>query len=140
MSAPLIELHGLSRRYVLGDQELYALRDIDLEIHAGEMVALMGASGSGKSTLLNILGCLDRPSSGVYRVDGRETTSLDATELAALRRDRFYSRAPTERATPFAWNASSESATPRYSIATRKGSFAAPRADDAFRVQTMPFA
>jgi macrolide transport system ATP-binding/permease protein len=89
MSAPLIELHGLSRRYVLGDQELYALRDIDLEIHAGEMVALMGASGSGKSTLLNILGCLDRPSSGVYRVDGRETTSLDPVELAALRRDRF---------------------------------------------------
>ena len=89
MSAPLIELHGLSRRYVVGDQELYALRDIDLEIRAGEMVALMGASGSGKSTLLNILGCLDRPSSGVYRVDGRETTSLDATELAALRRDRF---------------------------------------------------
>ncbi len=71
MSAPLIELHGLSRRYVLGDQELYALRDIDLEIRAGEMVALMGASGSGKSTLLNILGCLDRPSSGVYRIDGR---------------------------------------------------------------------
>ena len=89
MSAPLIELHGLSRRYVVGDQELYALRDIDLEIRAGEMVALMGASGSGKSTLLNILGCLDQPSSGVYRVDGRETTSLDATELAALRRDRF---------------------------------------------------
>ena len=89
MSAPLIELHGLSRRYVLGDQELYALRDIDLEIRAGEMVALMGASGSGKSTLLNILGCLDRPSSGVYRVDGRETTSLDPVELAALRRDRF---------------------------------------------------
>jgi macrolide transport system ATP-binding/permease protein len=89
MSAALIELHGLSRRYMVGGQELYALRDIDLEIRAGEMVALMGASGSGKSTLLNILGCLDRPSSGVYRVDGRETTSLDTTELAALRRDRF---------------------------------------------------
>jgi macrolide transport system ATP-binding/permease protein len=89
MSAPLIELHGLSRRYVVGGQELYALRDVDLEIRAGEMVALMGASGSGKSTLLNILGCLDRPSSGVYRVEGRETTSLDVAELAALRRDRF---------------------------------------------------
>jgi macrolide transport system ATP-binding/permease protein len=89
MSAPLIELHGLSRRYVLGDQELYTLRDIDLEIRAGGTVALMGASGSGKSTLLNILGCLDRPSSRVYRVDGRETTSLDPVELAALRRDRF---------------------------------------------------
>ena len=101
MSAPLIELHGLSRRYVVGDQELYALRDIDLEIREGEMVALMGASGSGKSTLLNILGCLDRPSSGVYRIDGRETTSLDATELAALRRS-------VVRVTPFgeeAWQA-----------------------------------
>jgi len=89
MNEPLIELRGVSRRYMAGDQEIFALRDIDLEIRAGEMVALMGASGSGKSTLLNILGCLDRPSSGVYRVDGRETTSLDATELAALRRDRF---------------------------------------------------
>ena len=89
MNEALIELRGVSRRYMAGDQEIFALREIDLEIHAGEMVALMGASGSGKSMLLNILGCLDRPSSGVYRVDGRETTSLDATELAALRRDRF---------------------------------------------------
>jgi macrolide transport system ATP-binding/permease protein len=89
MNEPLIELRGVSRRYMAGDQEIFALRDIDLEIRAGEMVALMGASGSGKSTLLNILGCLDRPSSGVCRVDGRETTSLDATELAALRRDQF---------------------------------------------------
>ena len=72
-----------------GDQEVYALRDIDLAINAGDMVALMGASGSGKSTLLNILGCLDRPSTGTYRVGGRETTTLDATELAALRRDQF---------------------------------------------------
>jgi macrolide transport system ATP-binding/permease protein len=89
MSAPLIELRGLSRRYIAGDQEVYALRDIDLAINAGEMVALMGASGSGKSTLLNILGCLDTPSAGTYRLGGRETTTLDATELAALRRDRF---------------------------------------------------
>ena len=89
MSAPLIELRGVSRRYMAGDQEVYALRDIDLDVHAGDMVALMGASGSGKSTLLNILGCLDRPSSGTYRVGGRETTALDATELAALRRDQF---------------------------------------------------
>jgi macrolide transport system ATP-binding/permease protein len=89
MSAPLIELRDVSRRYMAGDQEVYALRDIDLDVHAGEMVALMGASGSGKSTLLNILGCLDRPSSGIYRVGGRETTALDATELAALRRDQF---------------------------------------------------
>ncbi len=89
MSEPLIELRDVSRRYMAGDQEVYALRDIDLDVHAGEMVALMGASGSGKSTLLNILGCLDHPSSGIYRVGGRETTALDATELAALRRDQF---------------------------------------------------
>ncbi len=89
MSAPLIELRGVSRRYRAGDQEVYALRDINLEICAGDMVVLMGASGSGKSTLLNILGCLDRLSSGIYLFGGRETTSLDATELAALRRDRF---------------------------------------------------
>jgi len=89
MSAPLIELRGVSRRYIAGDQEVYALRDIDLDICAGQMVAMMGASGSGKSTLLNLLGCLDQPSSGIYRVGGRETTALDAKELAALRRDKF---------------------------------------------------
>ncbi len=89
MSAPLIGLSGVSRRYMAGDQDITALRDIDLIINAGEIVALMGASGSGKSTLLNLLGCLDRPSAGSYRVGGRETTSLDADELAALRRDQF---------------------------------------------------
>ncbi len=89
MSEPLIELRDVSRRYLAGDQEVYALRDVDLTINAGEMVALMGASGSGKSTLLNILGCLDTPSTGTYRVGGRETTTLDATELAALRRVQF---------------------------------------------------
>ena len=89
MSAPLIGLSGVSRRYMAGDQDITALRDIDLIINAGEIVALMGASGSGKSTLLNLLGCLDRPSAGSYRVGGRETTLLDADELAALRRDQF---------------------------------------------------
>ncbi len=89
MSVPLIGLSGVSRRYMAGDQDIPALRDIDLTINAGEIVALMGASGSGKSTLLNLLGCLDRPNAGGYRVGGRETTSLDADELAALRRDQF---------------------------------------------------
>jgi macrolide transport system ATP-binding/permease protein len=89
MTEPVIELRGVSRRYWSGDRETYALHSVDLDIHAGEMVALMGASGSGKSTLLNILGCLDRPSSGSYLVGGRDAASLDPTQLASLRREQF---------------------------------------------------
>ena len=70
MAAPLIELTGLRREYPAGDQTVVALDDITLNIEAGEMVAIVGASGSGKSTLMNILGCLDRPTSGSYRVAG----------------------------------------------------------------------
>lgn len=81
----LLQLRGVSRRYVVGGQQVHALRDIDLDIRSGEMIALVGASGSGKSTLMNILGCLDRPSAGVYRVDGRDTSKLDPDETAALR-------------------------------------------------------
>jgi len=89
MSKPLLELRGLIRRFPTGDQEIEVLKGIDLTIHAGEMVAIVGASGSGKSTLMNILGCLDRPSDGSYRIDGRETASLSDEELAGLRRDYF---------------------------------------------------
>src|SRR5690606_3234815 len=64
-------------------------KDVDLEIQAGEMVAIVGASGSGKSTLMNILGCLDRPTRGSYRIAGRDTRTLDADELAELRREHF---------------------------------------------------
>jgi macrolide transport system ATP-binding/permease protein len=86
---PLIELRGAVRSYGVGDQLVLALNGVDLVIRAGEMVALMGASGSGKSTLLNILGCLDRLSSGIYRVAGRDTAGLDADALAELRREHF---------------------------------------------------
>jgi len=86
---PLIELRGAVRSYGAGDQLVLALNGVDLAICAGEMVALMGASGSGKSTLLNILGCLDRLSSGSYRVAGRDTAGLDADALAELRREHF---------------------------------------------------
>jgi len=89
MSVVLIELRGAERRYAEAEQEIYALRDIDLDIAAGEMVALMGASGSGKSTLMNVLGCLDRISAGCYRLAGQDVGSLDRDALAALRRARF---------------------------------------------------
>ncbi|MFG1378324.1 MacB family efflux pump subunit [Xanthobacter autotrophicus] len=87
--APLIELSGLSRAYPAGEGTITVLRDITLSIAAGEMVAIVGASGSGKSTLMNILGCLDRPTSGHYRIAGQETSDLDADALAALRREHF---------------------------------------------------
>ncbi len=89
MTTPLLQLRGLRREYPAGDQVLVVLRDVDLDIAAGEFVAIVGASGSGKSTLMNILGCLDRPTAGSYRVAGRETGTLDADELAELRREHF---------------------------------------------------
>jgi macrolide transport system ATP-binding/permease protein len=85
----LLYIKGLERSFSTGDQQIVVLKGIDLAIHAGEMVAIVGASGSGKSTLMNILGCLDRPSSGSYRIDGRETSTLSDNELASLRRDYF---------------------------------------------------
>ena len=85
----MIELHDLSRSYVLGESMVQALDGVDLHIAAGEYVSLMGPSGSGKSTLLNTLGLLDRPSSGVYRLEGRDTQGLDEVERARLRRERI---------------------------------------------------
>ncbi|MFE0757838.1 MacB family efflux pump subunit [Inquilinus sp. NPDC058860] len=89
MAEPLIALRGLRREFPSGEGTIAALHDIDLTIEAGEMVAIVGASGSGKSTLMNILGCLDRPTSGSYRIRGRETAALEPDELAALRREHF---------------------------------------------------
>lgn len=89
MTEPLIILEAVTREYASGDSRVVALDQIDIRIAAGEMVAIVGASGSGKSTLMNILGCLDRPSSGSYRISDREVASLDMDELAALRREHF---------------------------------------------------
>src|SRR5579863_3574513 len=89
MSQPLLELSHVSRQYPAGDQVITALKDVSLVIEAGEMVAIVGASGSGKSTLMNILGCLDRPTAGAYRVAGRDTATLAPDELAELRREHF---------------------------------------------------
>lgn len=86
---PLISLVDVWREFAAGDQTVAVLRDVNLTIAAGEMVAIVGASGSGKSTLMNILGCLDRPSRGAYRVDGRATSDMDPDELAELRREHF---------------------------------------------------
>ncbi|WP_421522238.1 MacB family efflux pump subunit [Ochrobactrum quorumnocens] len=86
---PLIALEGISRRYPAGDGFTQVLNNIELTIERGEMVAIIGASGSGKSTLMNILGCLDRPSEGTYRISGRETADLSPDELAQLRREHF---------------------------------------------------
>lgn len=88
-SQPLLQLHGISRRFQAGDQNVTVLKEINLSIAQGEMVAIVGASGSGKSTLMNILGCLDRPSEGDYQVAGRSTARLDRDSLAELRREHF---------------------------------------------------
>lgn len=88
-SAPLIELRDIRREYPSGDGVIPVLKNVNLTINAGEMVAIVGASGSGKSTLMNLLGCLDQPTGGSYRVQGRETSLLDPDDLAALRRENF---------------------------------------------------
>jgi len=89
MTAPLIELARIERVFQLGDSEVHALRQLDLAIAAGEYVAVMGPSGSGKSTLLNLLGLLDRPNAGSYRLEGRDVTTLSAEEQARVRSERI---------------------------------------------------
>ncbi|GFO68611.1 macrolide export ATP-binding/permease protein MacB [Geomonas limicola] len=89
MGRPLLELNGLGRRFATGEQEIAVLKEVNLTINAGELVAIIGASGSGKSTLMNILGCLDRPSEGSYRINGEQTGTLSGDELARLRREYF---------------------------------------------------
>jgi macrolide transport system ATP-binding/permease protein len=86
---PLLEVRDLWREFPSGEGTVAVLRGIDLSIHAGEMVAIIGASGSGKSTLMNILGCLDRPSRGTYRVAGQSTADMEPDDLARLRREHF---------------------------------------------------
>lgn len=87
--SPVIALQNVSRVYGSGTSEVRALDHVNLEIAAGEFVAIMGPSGSGKSTLMNIIGCLDRPTHGRYRVRGVDVAGLSPDELAALRRDTF---------------------------------------------------
>jgi putative ABC transport system ATP-binding protein len=81
----MMELAGISREYVVGGETVHALNHVDVSIAAGEYVSIMGPSGSGKSTLLNVLGLLDRPTSGSYRLHGEDVASLDDNALAAHR-------------------------------------------------------
>lgn len=87
--APLLRLSGISRAFGEGDGAVTVLRDVELVIERGEMVAIMGPSGSGKSTLMNVLGCLDRATHGRYEIDGHDVASLSDDALAQLRREYF---------------------------------------------------
>jgi len=85
----MIELEGITKSFRMGEHEMTVLHGIDLRIAAGEMVAIMGPSGSGKSTLMNILGCLDLPNGGRYRLDGTDVTKLSKKQLAKTRGQRI---------------------------------------------------
>jgi putative ABC transport system ATP-binding protein len=85
----MIELEGIEKTYVAGSVETRVLKDISLHIEAGEFVAIMGASGTGKSTLMNVLGCLDKPTGGHYRLEGTDMVNLDDDALSHLRNHRI---------------------------------------------------
>ncbi len=86
---PIIKIENLKREFVMGDEIVHALRGIDLNINEREFVTIMGTSGSGKSTLLNILGCLDKPTSGIYELDGVSVKDLTKNQLAEIRNTKI---------------------------------------------------
>jgi putative ABC transport system ATP-binding protein len=85
----VIRLEGVTRQYTMGDQTVHALQGVDLHIRQNEFVAFIGASGSGKSTMMNIVGCLDRPSTGAYWLNGREVATMSGDELARVRNEEI---------------------------------------------------
>jgi putative ABC transport system ATP-binding protein len=88
-ATPVIRVEGVRKVYKMGDNEVHALRGVDLSAERGEMIAIMGASGSGKSTLMNMLGCLDTPTSGSYWLDGIRVDGLNRNQLADLRNQKL---------------------------------------------------
>ena len=86
---PLIETRDLWKTYVMGDEEIHALRGVSVEIERGEYVAIMGPSGSGKSTLMNLIGCLDTPSKGSYLLNGKQVSQMNDNELARIRNEEI---------------------------------------------------
>ncbi|MFI5367140.1 MAG: ABC transporter ATP-binding protein, partial [Candidatus Binatia bacterium] len=89
MAEPLIQVRDLWKIYELGDVEVQALRNVSVDIDTGEFVAVMGASGSGKSTFMNIIGCLDRPTRGTYRLAGTDVSTLSPDQRATIRNQQL---------------------------------------------------
>jgi putative ABC transport system ATP-binding protein len=89
MSIPVIQIDNLTKVYKIGDTEVHALRGVSYKVESGEFVAIMGPSGSGKSTLMNIIGCLDKPTSGRYLLEGEEVSTFDRDKLAHIRNQKI---------------------------------------------------
>ncbi|ATF12072.1 ABC transporter ATP-binding protein [Brevibacillus sp. HB1.2] len=86
---PVIQIEALKKQYVIGDQEIYALRGVSLSIEEGDFVAIMGPSGSGKSSMMNVIGCLDKPTSGEFFLDGYPVSQAHDDELAVIRNEKI---------------------------------------------------
>ena len=85
MPMTVVELENVKKNYSMGDAEVHALKGISFKVEQGEFISIMGPSGSGKSTCMNMIGCLDTPTSGIVKIDGKETSRMTETELAVLR-------------------------------------------------------